>query len=80
MTRRRTVLRAISHGDADYWKGQYESILDVMNAVLLAYGEGPQHRLAVSNRYYLNQKRRELAMEALGDRFVLYLEPKGPVQ
>lgn len=49
------------------------ALLDVLNAILLAHGQGPEKRLAVSNVYYKGQPRRQIAMEQLGDRFVVYL-------
>lgn len=49
------------------------ALLDVLNAILLAHGQGPEKRLAVANVHYKGQPRRQVAMEQLGDRFVVYL-------
>lgn len=56
-------------------KAKMDSLLDVINAVCLAYGNGPECRIAVSNAY-VGKRRREVIIEAMrGERFIVYLAP-----
>lgn len=61
--------------EARIWRDRYDALLNVVNAILLAKGDGPQHRLGIANVFYEGQRQRQVAVEALGDRIVVYLEP-----
>lgn len=66
--------RRAAHAEAQSWQGRYTALLDVMNAVLYAYGQGDQHRLAVAHKILRGMPRRNVAVEELDDRIVIYLE------
>lgn len=66
---------ASAMGEARSWKVRHDALLTVLNAILLAYGEGPEKRLAVSNAY-VGAPRREVRAEPMErDRFIVYLLP-----
>lgn len=67
--------RATGHAEAANWKAHHDALLSVLNAILLAYGQGPQGRVAVARSVYEGRRRRNVAVESLGDRIVVYLEP-----
>jgi len=55
-----------------------DDLLDILNAVLLAYGEGPDRRLAVAREYTIGQLRRQIGVKGLpGGGFVIHLETAG---
>lgn len=69
---RRRVTRNVA---AASWQKRHDALLTVLNAILLAKGDGPQHRLAVANVFYEGVPRRNVAVEQVADRIVVYLEP-----
>lgn len=56
--------------------GQHDALLDILNGILNAKGDGPQKRLAIGKPYF-DAPRRTVAVEATGDRVVVYLEGEG---
>ena len=54
---------------------QHDILLTVLNAILLAYGEGPDKRLAIANAYYNGHQRREVDIINHGDRIIVRLVP-----
>lgn len=75
MAKRRAVAVRSSLGEAVAWKRRHDALLDVLNAILLAYGQGDERRLPVSNAYH-GMPRRPIITEPLrGDAFIVYLGP-----
>lgn len=63
--------------EAGFWRVRATTLLDVLNAVLWAYGQGPEHRLAISREMATAAQRRPVHMEeAEGGHYVLYIEPE----
>lgn len=72
--RKRSATLASLAGEARSWKERHDALLTVLNAILLAYGDGPEKRIVVTNAY-VGQPRRGVATEPIGtDRFIVYLE------
>lgn len=67
--------KASANAEAAKWKAKYDALLVVVDAILLAYGQGPQHRLAVADAFYVGRPRQNVAVESLHDRVIVYLEP-----
>ena len=70
----RTPARArAAAGEVKAWKDRHDALLTVLNALLYAYGDGPEKRVPVSNAY-LGQPRRPVVTEPMGgQRFIVYL-------
>lgn len=56
------------------WKERHDALLTVLNAVLLAKGDGPDRRLAIGDAYYAGQPRRNVVVEHFPGRIIVYLE------
>ncbi len=50
------------------------ALLDVLNAILLAHGNGPDCRLSIAKAYYVGRQRRNVVLEELPDRIVVRFE------
>ena len=72
--------RAGAHAEAERWRQKHDAVLTIVNAILLAYGDGEQHRMAIASSVFTGKPRRNVAVESLGDRIVVYLEPSPPSQ
>lgn len=63
----------------DRLKKQNNALLDTLAAILLAYGNGPDSRLAVSNSY-VGVKRRPVVVDPMLDgKIVVRFAPADPV-
>ena len=81
MTSRARRIRIGEQTEAKFWKGRVEALLDIVNAMCRAHGSGDQFRVAVADAHYMGKIRRNVAVERLPDRIIVYLEPEpAPVQ
>ena len=75
MTTKKRSQRISVAGEVARWKDQHDALLTVLNAILLAYGSGPEARIAVANAYYRGAQRRNVRTEQMLDGILIYLEP-----
>lgn len=73
--KRQAVSTRSAAGEARSWKRRHDALADVVNAILLAYGHGPERRLPVSNAYH-GLPRRDIITEPINaGAFIVYLAP-----
>lgn len=56
------------------WHERHDALLTVLNAILLAYGNGPDGRLRVVD-HYVGQPRRDVSVEPVADGILVRLAP-----
>ena len=63
---------ASSRSESIRWKDRHDALMDVLNGILNAKGDGPEKRMAIGDAYF-DAPRRPVIVEPMQGRVVVYL-------